>query len=986
MVVIIILLVLAGCTYAGIGASYVLVQNHFHGTYPFQDLADPVFIVDYFINALILQYYIPYYAQLSTEFTLKLFGPAGGGFFMGAIFLFLIRAPLVDFRPFKQKESLHGDAKWASEGTIRKAGLRKKKGLILGRTGQKNYLIIDDFQHVLLFAPTGSGKGVGFVIPNLLFWEDSVICHDIKMENYELTSGYRANKLKQTTYVWNPADPEGYTHCYNPLNWISEKPGQMVDDAQKICNLILPEQEFWNNEARSLMLGVILYLCAVPEKVTSFGEVVRTMRSDDVVYNLAVVLDTIGKKIHPVSYMNIAAFLQKADKERSGCISTLNSGLELWANPLIDAATARSDFDLQQLKKEKTTIYVGVTPDNLQRLEPLLKVFYQQATDFLTRKMPQPDEPHGVMFMMDEFPSLGEMPQFEVGIAYFRGYRVKLFLIVQDTQQLKGIYEEAGMNSFLSNSYYRVTFSANNVETANLISQLVGNKTVKQASHNRPRFLDMNPASRTMHVSETQRALLLPQEVIQLPRDEQIILIESQPPIKCKKIFYFKDKFFTKRLLPQIELPQQEPYDPRKHQKKDKPKPKPKKPGLPPLKPPPAGGKKGSLPAAAGGGKGGGAKGGGGSGKPANPFDMPLPPPPKGGSGGAKPPAAQKKDAPPPNSGSGKPANPFEMPLPPAAAKPEGTGGNKETGGQKAAPPASTGNKPANPFDMPVPPAGSASGGKKQPPQEKKGTPPPAAQDKAGAESKQGTTAEDKKTADNKPASPFDLPPAPPKQSAPPPPPPKDKDKPEDKTAKDGTGSPFGTLPEAPPPPPPPPPDAPKEAKAENAEKAETAKQPETKPEEKPEATESSEGDSSAPVKTETRKEAAPAETPPPTPKAQTAPPPSAPSPAAPPNPFLKKKKKAVTEGNGSDSAASGNGSGSSETNGSKAEEGNNDSKPAASKAKKNGDGEAGDNRKPASHPSSPFSKGTPPPPPPPAGGSANPFAAPPPSTPKDEE
>lgn len=507
-------------------------------------------------------------AYFNEKFDAMFYGPPMAGAFMGLFVLFLMRAPLMDFRPYRKKEKIHGDAKWADEGAIRRAKLRSKKGLLMGRTGKANYLIADDFQHVLLFAPTGSGKGVGFVIPNLLFWEESVIVHDIKGENFELTSGYRNRKLGQDCYYWNPADPNGLSHCYNPLDWISEKPGQMVDDVQKICNLILPEQEFWQNEARSLMLGVILYLCAVPEKVTSFGEVVRTMRSDDVVYNLAVVLDTIGGKIHPVSYMNLASFLQKADKERSGVISTLNSGLELWANPLIDTTTASSDFDLQTMKKKKQSVFVGVTPDNLQRLEPLLKVFYQQATDFMTRNMPKKDEPFGVMFMLDEFPSLGEMPQFQIGIAYFRGFRVKLFLIVQDTQQLKGIYEEAGMNSFLSNSYYRVTFSANNIETANMISQLVGNKTATQESHNKPKFVDFNPGSRTMQVSETQRALLLPQEVIQLPRDEQIILVESFAPIRCKKIFYYKDPFFKKRLLPPTQVPTQEPYDPRKNKKK----------------------------------------------------------------------------------------------------------------------------------------------------------------------------------------------------------------------------------------------------------------------------------------------------------------------------------------------------------------------------------------------------------------------------------
>ncbi len=520
----------------------------------------------------LLKYWLQYHSQLPGDFTEKMFLPIGAGVFSYLLIVFFIRAPLMDFRPFEKKEKLHGDAKWAGEATIKKAGLRGKKGMMMGRNAG-GYLIASGYQHALLFAPTGSGKGVGFVIPNLLFWQDSLVVHDIKLENFELTSGWR-KKMGQKVYLWNPASPDGISHCYNPLDWISEKPGQMVDDVQKIANLLLPEQEFWQNEARSLFLGVVLYLLAVPEKTKSFGEVVRTLRSDDVVYNLAVVLDTIGKIIHPVAYMNIASFLQKADKERSGVTSTLNSSLELWANPLIDATTAKSDFNIDMWKKEKTTIYVGLTPDNIERLKPLMQIFYQQATQFLCKHMPRKDEPFGVMFMMDEFPTLGEMEQFKNGIAYFRGYNVRLFLIIQDTEQLKGIYEEAGMNTFLSNSTYRITFSANNFETAELISKLIGNKTVKQTSKNLPTFLDLNPKSRSQTVSETQRALLLPQEVINLPRDEQILLIESFPPIKSKKITYYKDKFFTSKLLPPIEVPQQEPYDPRKLQeaKNDKKK------------------------------------------------------------------------------------------------------------------------------------------------------------------------------------------------------------------------------------------------------------------------------------------------------------------------------------------------------------------------------------------------------------------------------
>jgi type IV secretion system protein VirD4 len=185
--------------------------------------------------------------------------------------------------------------------------------------------------------------------------------------------------------------------------------------------------------------------------------------------------------------------------------------------------------------------------------------------------MPTKEEKYGVLLLMDEFPTLGKMEQFLAGIAYFRGYKVRLFLIVQDTQQLKGAYEESGMNSFLSNSTYRITFAANNIETARLISDLIGQQTVESQSGSKSKFLSLNPGSTSTSVSATQRALLLPQEVIAMPRDEQIILIEAAPPIRTKKIFYYKDKFFTSRLIEKVPVPTQTPMV----IKRPPPKPKP---------------------------------------------------------------------------------------------------------------------------------------------------------------------------------------------------------------------------------------------------------------------------------------------------------------------------------------------------------------------------------------------------------------------------
>ncbi|MDX1924642.1 MAG: type IV secretory system conjugative DNA transfer family protein [Rickettsiaceae bacterium] len=500
--------------------------------------------------------YYPDYGYLKIKVALALIAP----FAIAAYPYNNYRDRIAEFNAFKPKEKMHGDAHWASEYDVKRSGLRSKSGMMLG-VDSRGYYISEGFQHALLFAPTGSGKGVGFVIPNLLFWEHSMVVHDIKLENYDLTSGWRAASGNEC-FVWEPANPDGISHCYNPLDWVSNKPGQMVDDVQKIANLILPKQDFWENEARSLFLAVVLYLIADSNKVTSFGEVVRTMRNDDYIYNFAVVMDTLGHELHPVGYMNLAAFLQKPDKERGSVASTLNSAIELWANPLIDATTAKSDFNVMDFKKRKTTVYVGLTPDNISRLQKLMQIFYQQATEFLCRKMPDLKvEPYGVMFLMDEFPTLGKMEQFKSGIAYFRGYRVRLFLIVQDTQQLKGTYEDSGMNSFLSNSTYRITYAANNYETADLISKLCGNKTVKQTSYSK-KLLDL-PIDQSQSVSLGSRALLLPQEVMLLPRDEQIVLIESFPPIKSKKIFYYKDKFFTERLIKPVFVPTQKPYDPR---------------------------------------------------------------------------------------------------------------------------------------------------------------------------------------------------------------------------------------------------------------------------------------------------------------------------------------------------------------------------------------------------------------------------------------
>lgn len=476
------------------------------------------------------------------------------------VFLFKYKAQLTDWEPFKQPQSEFGNAHWATMAEMKKAKLFEKMGVMLGKYKDK-YLIEYSFQHILLFAPTGSGKGVGFVIPNLLFWNESAIVHDIKLENYEITSGYRFSVLHQKVFLWNPADQKGRTHCYNPMDWVARDVGGLVDDVQKIAKFLLPKDDFWNSEARSLVTGLMLSLYVEgSEKKPTLGETLRMIRSEDLAYSLAVILDTLGGKIHPVGYMNLGAFLNKADKERSGVCSTASSALELWSNPFVDAATSKSHTNIGSYRTIPTTLFVGISPNNIERLRPLLQIFYQQCATLFTNKLPTKQEKYGVLMLLDEFPTLGDMQEIKVGIAYYRGYKVKLFLIVQDTEQLKDIYKDAGMNSFMSNSYYRITFAANNTGTAKMISDLLGETSIESEDAKKTKYINLSPGANDVTISKKKRALLMPQEVITLPRDEEIIVIESKPPVRCNKIKYYEDKTFIKRArMPVSYVPTQKP-------------------------------------------------------------------------------------------------------------------------------------------------------------------------------------------------------------------------------------------------------------------------------------------------------------------------------------------------------------------------------------------------------------------------------------------
>jgi type IV secretion system protein VirD4 len=478
-----------------------------------------------------------------------------------APFLFLFK---------REKLSLHGKARFASKAEIKKAGLLSDVGIIVGKYKGK-FLMFAGQQHAMLSAPTRAGKGVGIVITNLLAWWQSVVVLDIKQENYDITSAFRS-KHGHKCYLFNPAATDYRTHRYNPLHYISNDPNFRIDDIQKIAGMLFPDQEgtdpIWTATPRSLFLGIVLMLMETPGKLVTLGQVLREtlVEGDGAKYFTALITDRqqAGNPLSGVciralnSYVSIAS-----DNTRSGIMTSFRSRLELWNNPIVDAATSANDFDLREVRTKLMSIYIGVTPDNLDRMAPLINLFFQQLVDLNTRELPQQRRkkrvnPDGTvdlpikytcLLLMDEFTAIGKMGVLSKGISYIAGYWLRMLPIIQSPTQLDDVYGEKASETFKVNHALQIVFPPKATETkvANAISEWLGYNTVDGVSTSTPKGLfKKSPGSES--TSDQRRALMLPQEITGMKQGTELVIMEGVRPIVAQKITYYNDPAFVDRL------------------------------------------------------------------------------------------------------------------------------------------------------------------------------------------------------------------------------------------------------------------------------------------------------------------------------------------------------------------------------------------------------------------------------------------------------
>jgi type IV secretion system protein VirD4 len=481
---------------------------------------------------------------------------------LGVLTMVLSTLPLIAPR----RRALHGEARFATRREIASAGLFAKAGLFLGRPdrGLRRYLVLSGQQGVLLAAPPRSHKGTAIVVPNLLHWRDSVLCLDVKHENWALTAGFRT-RLGQACHLFNPLAEDGNTACWNPLTYVSKDPNLRISDVQRIGATLYPEipgtDPFWSAGARSYFLGVTLYVLETTSLPTTLGEVLRQGMASDTEgfgHHWRRIVEGRQKGRYPLSSQCVRALseiIDLAPVTASSIRKTFTSRLDLFANPLLDRATSRNDFDLRELRKRPISVYLGINPGDLPLLQPLLNLFIEQALNLQTRELPEhnPALKYQVAFILDELAAAGRIPILAKSVAYLPGYNVRLFLVVQAFSQLREIYGPQNAETMMKSLAVRIVYAPKDVAEASEISNELGMTTVKVNTHSRPTLGfsgEKGGRHRSVSTSEQRRPLLLPQEVKELGVDRSVIFYEGIRPILARKNRYYQDPFFRKRLFP----------------------------------------------------------------------------------------------------------------------------------------------------------------------------------------------------------------------------------------------------------------------------------------------------------------------------------------------------------------------------------------------------------------------------------------------------
>ena len=492
-------------------------------------------------------------------------GAGAVGFGLMALAWLAVLAMLYRLRSHR---NIHGRARFAGLLELARRGFlaQRDDGIVVGRMNGR-LLRLSGQQFAILAAPTRSGKGVGVVVPNLLEYRESTVVLDIKQENHALTSGWRRS-IGHEVYLFNPFAEDRRSHRWNPLSYVSPDPAMRVSDLQAIAAMLYPDGEerdrFWASQARNAFLAFALYLFERRDHeerlhgetaTPTLGALLRLSAGDG--GELRPWLQALSQAdfLGQQARTAFSGLLSQADVTFASIMGSFREPLNAWLNPVLDAATSGDDFRLDDVRRRRMTIYVGIQPDKLAESRLIVNLFFSQLINANTRTLPADDPTlrHQCLLLMDEFTSIGKVDSIARGVAYMAGYNLRLLPIVQSMAQLDAVYGRELARTIVTNHALQIVFAPREQQDANDYSEMLGYTTVRRRARTRA-----HGHGRGVSDNEVleRRALMLPQELKALGAERQILLYEGLAnPVLCRKIRYHRDRRFTRRLLPRVEVP-----------------------------------------------------------------------------------------------------------------------------------------------------------------------------------------------------------------------------------------------------------------------------------------------------------------------------------------------------------------------------------------------------------------------------------------------
>jgi type IV secretion system protein VirD4 len=370
-----------------------------------------------------------------------------------------------------------------------------------------------------------------------------------------LTSGFRARHGR--VLLFDPTNTK--SAAYNPL--LEVRRGEWeVRDVQNVADVLvdpegsLERRNHWEKTSHALLVGAILHvLYAEPDKTLAgvAGFLSDPKRPIETTLRAMMTTAHLGEAgPHPVIASAARELLNKSENERSGVLSTAMSFLGLYRDPVVAKVTRHCDWRIRDLVESDrpATLYLVVPPSDISRTKPLIRLILNQIGRRLTEDLHAKGRLHRLLLMLDEFPALGRLDFFESALAFMAGYGLKSFLIAQSLNQIEKAY--GPNNAILDNCHVRVSFATNDERTAKRVSDALGTATEMRAMKNYAGHR-LSPWLGHLMVSrqETARPLLTPGEVMQLPPDDELVLVSGVPPIRAKKARYFEDPRLTERVL-----------------------------------------------------------------------------------------------------------------------------------------------------------------------------------------------------------------------------------------------------------------------------------------------------------------------------------------------------------------------------------------------------------------------------------------------------